>query len=97
RKALLIEQARRERRQNELGEGQSVKLADVQVMLNTTSAALAAELEALPGRMASAVVGCADSAHARRLLLIEVRGCRQRMADRLANLGAIGAGQDAGR
>lgn len=86
RRLLLVEQTRRERRQNDLAEGRMIPRADVEQAQVTALAAVIGLVESLPGRTAGQLAGMSHAAEIRMYLLGEVRQVRQLMAERLGAL-----------
>ena len=86
RRLLLIEQTRRERRQNDVAEGRLVPWSEAEHALQTIAAGVIQLVESLPGRTASTLAGMSHTAAIRTYLLDEVRMVRQDIADRFTSL-----------
>lgn len=80
RRALLIQQERRERRLNEEALGNLVLVDHVRQIWTAAESALAAQLEGSPGRIAADVAGESDPAIIRHTLLDENRRIRRAYA-----------------
>lgn len=86
RRLLLIEQTRRERRQNDLAEARQIPRAEVEHILRSVMVAVVGLVESLPGRTAGELVGMTHAGEIRQFLLGEVRGVRSLLAERFAAL-----------
>lgn len=80
RRQLLNEQARRERRQNELADGQIVLVAHVEQVWTAAEAALASQLDGVAGRLANDMAGETNPAICREALHDEHRRIRNAYA-----------------
>lgn len=88
---LAAEQAERVAMENAERRGELVPVGTLGEVLNDLAATLAADLEALPGRMAAELAGMTDPGQIRQRLQHECRAVRSRCSERLEGLGGMAA------
>lgn len=96
RERLAREQADRVAIENACTRGELIYAADVQEALSTAVASLAADLDGMPGRLASTVAGMNDPALIRSTILDESRRIRESFAAQLAELAEPAGAADEG-
>jgi phage terminase Nu1 subunit (DNA packaging protein) len=89
RREVLVQQARRLRRENMVREGQLLEASFVEEVSAKAQQAVIGAVESLPGRCAAELTGMTDAAEIRSYLLTEVRRIRETWSQAFAELARI--------